>query len=482
MSHFLCISVTLLDPRFHGRADRNQPEWPPSPMRLFQAMLNGSCIGGRRLNAATTEAFRWLERRDPPLIIAPDAVRAAQYELPIPNNDSDKKFDRQDRLSQKPVRPHWLKGDAVLRYIWEIADTEWQTAQPHAETLCVEARRLLALGWGIDMAFGDGRLLGATEKASLKGILWKPWPVFTSPEVGRRVPKADSLADLKNVYRSFCDSIDTQRNLYRPPLKPAVYDKAIYSPDDSLPPRPRVAFSLEAPGNEERGPAFLQTRTSLVAAMLRSRTCEAAKNDPHWKGVDTEKYVAGHAGNSEESLPRFSYLPVPSVGHPHADGLIRRVLIAEPYGATGEHSRWAKRRLNRSELLDEDTRKPRAVLAPIEDSDDRVLASYLDPAEWWFSVTPVILPGQDDHKHAKAEKLLMKAIGQAGITFATVAEFRLQKAPLWPGSQHSRYYFAPEHLRHLPRWHVAVRFRNEITGPLAIGTGRHCGLGLFARA
>jgi hypothetical protein len=65
------------------------------------------------------------------------------------------------------------------------------------------------------------------------------------------------------------------------------------------------------------------------------------------------------------------------------------------------------------------------------DEPDGVLAAYVSPAEAWFSVTPVILPGLDDHKHDKAEKLFVKAAAQAGIEFAAVAEFALQKAPVW---------------------------------------------------
>jgi CRISPR-associated protein Csb2 len=213
--------------------------------------------------------------------------------------------------------------------------------------------------------------------------------------------------------------------------------------------------------------------------MLRSRACEAAKRDPYWQNEDAEKFVAGHAGDDEQSLLRFSYLPLPSVGHSHADGLIRRVLIAEPYGTVGTHSRWARSRLNHTALTEEKTRKPRAVLSAIEDRDS-VLDAYVGSANTWSSVTPVVLPGRDDHKHDKAEKLLIKAIVQAGIDFAAIADLRLQKAPFWRGSQHAWYYFAPKHLQNLPRWHVNLRFREAIPGPLAIGAGRHCGLGLFA--
>jgi CRISPR-associated protein Csb2 len=480
MSRFLCISVTLLDPLFHGRRDRNQAEWPPSPMRLFQALVNGACIGGRRLDGATREAFRWLERRAPPLIIAPRAAPATAHKLFVPNNDSDKLPDRQDRLTEKPVRPHRLADNGALHYVWELTDAEWVTHQAEAEAMCRVARRLLALGWGIDMAFADGRLLSAAEAAALPGVRWKPWPAFASPAPVRlRVPREGSLDDLDVAHRSFLESVDVAQNRYRPPRKPHVFDPIDYRPVGSLPQRPYVAFHLETTGTEGRDPAFSQARAAVVAARLRSRACEAAADDPHWQAEDAARYVAGHAGDAEESLARFSYLPLPSIGHPHADGMIRRVLIAEPCGASGAHARWACSRLNHTALIDEQTGGPCAVLAALIEPDG-VLAAYLGPAEAWFTITPVILPGMDDHKHHKAERLIIKAVVQAGIDFAAVAEFALQKAPVWRGSLHPQQYHLPEHLRHLPRWHVRLRFRQPIGGPIAIGAGRHSGLGLFA--
>jgi CRISPR-associated protein Csb2 len=39
MTYYLCISVSFLDSLFHGKADGDEPEWPPSPLRIFQALL-----------------------------------------------------------------------------------------------------------------------------------------------------------------------------------------------------------------------------------------------------------------------------------------------------------------------------------------------------------------------------------------------------------------------------------------------------------
>jgi CRISPR-associated protein Csb2 len=480
MNRYFCVSVTLVEPFFHGKYNEETAEWPPTPLRLFQALVAGSRIRarGRQQPVAVESAFRWLEERnEPPYIICPPENRLGGYDFFVPRNEVG---PRQDRLTTKRVRPHYVVGEPRLHYLWSIRDSEWQTAQSHIEVLSGEAKHLHALGWGIDMACASGCVVTPSQLRELTGVHWQTWRGFSSPLPNQsRIPVRGTLAELDSNYQSFVASTNTAR-AYSVPSKLSVFKEVTYVRSDSLPARPYVAFRLESARDEERGPAFPQIRTSVLAAMLRSLACKAAKNDPHWRNVDTEKYVAGHAGDAEESLPRFSYLPLPSIGHPYADGLIRRALIAEPYGAAGQHSRWLKRRLNHSLLLDEETRTTCALLAPIDDRSDGVLPSYLAPARTWCSVTPVILPGQDDHKQLKAEKLLIKAIAQAGIDSTSIAELRLQKAPFWHGSQHPRYYSAPSHLRHLPRWHVVVRFRKEIVGPLSVGAGRHCGLGVFA--
>ncbi len=41
-------------------------------------------------------------------------------------------------------------------------------------------------------------------------------------------------------------------------------------------------------------------------------------------------------------------------------------------------------------------------------------------------------------------------------------------------------YVVPKHLEKFPRAHVIITFAENLPGPLAIGSGRHSGLGAFA--
>src|ERR1043165_7967861 len=97
MNHLL-LTVCWLDDRYHGLlASGGPPEWPPSPYRLFQALVAGIARRGE-LDSALGESLAWLQRLDPPLIIAPRTRPGRVITRFVPNNDSDKKPDRQSRL------------------------------------------------------------------------------------------------------------------------------------------------------------------------------------------------------------------------------------------------------------------------------------------------------------------------------------------------------------------------------------------------
>lgn len=280
-----------------------------------------------------------------------------------------------------------------------------------------------------------------------------------------------TIDDLDAVFRSFSES--AEEAVYKPPTKPSVFTKVRYSRETSLPPRPWALFEFP----EEV--AFRQEDAAIVAAMLRSCACQAAKGDTHEFPGGSEVYVAGHAKGRRETPERFSYLPLPTIGHEHADGMIRRMLIAEPYGGDGKHAAWAGVRLRNATLTDEEGGERATLLEPWRRAG--VTNLYIGESRTWSTVTPVILPGHDDRDpRKKAPSLVLKAVEQAGIPRRAVEDVRLQKAPFWPGSNHPRGYRRPDYLKHLPGWHVLLRFREPICGPLAIGAGRHCGLGLFA--
>jgi CRISPR-associated protein Csb2 len=486
MPDYFCISVTFLDPLFHGKGDGDEPEWPPSPMRVFQALLAGSRTGCRNIewSTAKSDAFRWLERRKAPVIITPSARRASASTLFVPNNDSDKEFDRQDRLTTKHIRPHRLLDGSTLHYLWRIDESEERSTKSYAELLCSEARHLKALGWGIDQVVGYGRILTEAKTAVLPGHRWRARDGYQPGQRTFRVPVEGSLEDLEAVHQSFLRRVNGKQ--YCPRLRLRKFDTVAYLRESVLPPRPSAVFELP----EEI--AFRQEDAVRVAAMLRSLACKLAREDTHKFPGESDLYVAGHMKEDDQGRPRFSYLPLPTIGHAHADGMIRRLMIAEPLGGDGTHARWAKNRL-RNALLKDHNNKDRGVLCDLWRSESkRVVDRYVGKSRAWCSVTPVILPGYDDFKAiprhnterpTKAERLLFKCLTHAGISIESVKDVTLRRSPIWPGSQHPKHYHRPDYLKDhhaRPGWHVRLVFHEPLAGPLAIGAGRHCGLGILA--
>lgn len=510
MIRHLSISVTLLDGLFHGKGDGDEPEWPPSPMRLFQALVAGSRTGCRNgdWSEAKAQAFRWLERRDPPVIVVPEAGCATVYTLFVPNNDGDRQFDRLERLTFKVVRPHRLAGSTfkssdgnALHYLWAITEREWADARPHADVLCCEASRLFALGWGVDQAVACGRVLSAGEAEALRGVRWRPASGPMRRQSGLRAPRDGTLVDLGRAYEAFL----TRLSHAQPPKarEPRIYRRVAYAPDNAVLLRPFAAFVLRPLDSDTGYSSFRLERAACVAAMLRHAACRAAQGDLDPGGWRTEewslRFVAGHGPvgspkrrDKSDAHPRFSYFAIPSIGHTHADGLIRRVIIAESFGGDGRSARWLAQRLAGAALIDED-RGPVARLEAVDPDEaefSRVFRLFAprgasEAATVWTSVTPVILPGYDDHKPAKRDRLLLECLRHARINPASVESLESRPAA-WPirggaapALLHSAYR-RPKYLQHLPACHVRLRFRAPVAGPIALGAGRHCGLGVFA--
>ncbi len=78
-----------------------------------------------------------------------------------------------------------------------------------------------------------------------------------------------------------------------------------------------------------------------VAGMMRHTAIERMKADPPSRVENAENWVSRVVrGKREESSPeehrQFSYVPLPSIGHEHADAMIRNVMVVAPLGMERE--------------------------------------------------------------------------------------------------------------------------------------------------
>jgi len=210
-------------------------------------------------------------------------------------------------------------------------------------------------------------------------------------------------------------------------------------------------------------------------------------------GVDgkwVEEYVAGHRNVGSGPHRQLSYLPLPSIGHTHADQAIRRVMITAPVG-DDEWLEHLARRLAGQQLLPEDDGEFGEDGPPslVRVHHDKMAARYTRPANRWASVTPVILPGHDDRKPAKWRRLIEAALAQSGIeqpcTFESSPYSQFRKsfsAHKYDRDGKPTGYLRPKKLQTQTAVHLTLQFNGElkVPGPLVIGAGRHRGFGLMA--
>lgn len=488
MSRWLCIEANFIAGRYHGLRDRGRlAQWPPNPHRLFQALVAGSNLGFRRTEnvAAKRAALHWLEVRDPPEITGPPSTALNILRLYVPNNDLDKSTlvkptgkSPAELRTHKDLRPRQLNGDGTVRFLWPIADAEWETARHHAELLCVEARHLQCLGYGIDMVAGNGRILNDVEKAALAGTVY----VASTKGGGWWAPKAGSLDELSarhsdSIRRVAGNGGRGSQGYIIPPVPPRVWRDVAYA-SRALGRERRVhAFALVDEEGDTR--SFDPRRTVEVAAWLRHAAHLAARglklDEPFVEG-----FVCGHGDGTHGKSGRLSYLPLPTIAPKGRDGQIRRVLIAEPFADGGAKALAVLGRLRGAPLVAEGTGEIMAELRAATYVDG-VFLRYLPAggAKRWGTVTPMVLPGRDDHRSRKAVGLVLKALAQAGYT-TPVEEVALQAAPVFPGQEMAGRYRVPEYLKAYPRSHAIITFSEKVPGPVTLGSGRHVGIGIFA--
>lgn len=501
MTHLL-LTVRFLDDRYHGLLDRDgPPEWPPSPFRLFQALVAGVARRGELVigddvpsNTNFTDigqALGWLQRHTreyPPIIIAPKSKTGQAITRFVPNNDADKKFDRQERLTAKPTIPtlFLLEPDQKpeVHYVWELPEKH---DCPIANTERA-ARSLTALGWGIDVAFADARLASEPEIQQLKGIRWYPKKNAGSFRDTLRVPTYDdeinecTLSDLLHCHSTFINRIEHGKPL-KTVDKPKIFDRVLYTSTERPISRPYQLFALR--NTDDEFFRYPQAKLIHIAGMVRHKAITAMKAYPPLRISDPEKwvdtFVAGHSYGADDHK-QFSYVPLPSIGQ-HADCDVRRVMIVAPFGEDANLAHLAEQ-LDGCPLERENGGE-----APILHRlrGDGVTRQYIRQSKVWATVTPIILPGHDGHKPAKTRKLLLAAFQRSGIeqpcefTWSAVPNFK-NSLSAYSHDQQGRHvgYFRPDHLHGLTAVHARLLFGHPVPGPLVVGAGRHCGFGVMA--
>ena len=485
MEKALLVSVRFHDGRYHG-ADG----WPPPPARLFQALMAGAARGAA-LPRSALDALDWLERLPPPAIAAPRAVAGQAFARFVSNNDLDAALSRRGTPDldsalaalrvAKPVRPLLFDAAAPVLYCW------WMKGEcAHAPAFCETAEKLYQLGRGVDMAWAEAAVVDEGEaKARLSGHGGTTYIPATGG-AGR----LELLCPLPGTARSLTERFARTRRRFRAggtnrrPMRVFVQPPRPLLGKVSYDARP-ARFVLEL-RRAEPGSGFAPRGLTEAAGLIeevRDRAASRLSEALPACRADLDRYLIGRRAIEADKAARVRIVPIPSIGHPDADGMIRRVAVYVPPSCPlrAEDLGWA---LGQVCWTDGDGA---AVGELRRTHDDDMVTGYERAGRRWRSVTPLALskargrPGGRGGRmggEARAAAAVRQALRHAGVA-AAPTRVSVRREPFDRLGERAETFAKGARFPGDVLWHAAVEFAEPVSGPLTLGDGRYLGLGLM---
>jgi CRISPR-associated protein Csb2 len=388
-------------------------------------------------------------------------------------------------------------------YAWPLAPGA--DGVDSARAICGLAERLYQLGRGIDMAWAWGEIL---DDPALDELLARyPGSVFR-PSLGKSrialaAPQPSSLASIELRHRAYGGRFRYVRDgravkvVFRQPPRPRFRPVAYESPPS------RQVYELRAPTEDAPFAPWPLVRASALVVQLRDEAVARLKHAFPARALEIECVLVGRnpdGTNGGRPEDRVRIIPLPSIGHVHADREIRRVLVEVPATCSlnAGDIHWAFSGLD---LADRETGELLAALTRA--GDERFLGHYGvgdDAAHArWRTVTPAALPEDARRRRidparkseeakagderaaelARAAAAVCQALRHAGVR-TRVETIRVQREPFDANGARVEVFadgtrFAKERL-----WHVEIGFDAPVSGPLVLGDGRFLGLGVLA--
>lgn len=433
--------------------DPAQPEWPPHPSRVFSALVAAAYRSGTGMTPARRLALEWFEALPPPQIAAPPADLTSAPITYVPPADNVGRKGKKGQEDFEHGIHRWrqprhfpsaiILGEPIIGYGWPLeADSSLLTvlSEIAAGVTHVGTSHAMAL---MEVSAGDLPL----------SPTWLPDP--TGSEF-LRVPVAGRLAELDAVFEG-------TSGLRRP--APAYEPLVAYRASSALGLEaecsPWHLITLRLTGSPQQA----DHAASLARAVRRAILSVLGDTAP--------AAVHGHAPGDH-----VAWLPLPDVGHRHAQGRIIGFGLGIPCSLP-DSERTALltgiAKLNGVHLPDgRDIELRRPV--PAEPLPQALRPhTWTRPATDWATVTPVVLdrppkrPDPDCLKIAMAESLRHAGYPEPeAIQLSSFSSFR--------GAPPAFQVPSPERK---PRYHAIVHFPKPVSGPVIAGRLRHFGVGLF---
>ena len=458
----LVISVELLHDTFRGDPDGlansgrlQQGEWPPSPFRLFAALVAADGTGPR---CAVTDGseLEWFERQPPPVVHVyptPHHQPLQSRFVVLPGNFQKQHLEYAARKGTA-IRPGVRVSSRSPHIVYA-----WPESDPSAVNLKALRLRAARVGY-LGTSDSPVRLRVTTHLPKWTNSLSSFRPDATGDFL-LSAPKPGDLIVLDRIFELFSKrGASVTRNQF-----PVLQNKVNYSSPNlrqDSDPGGVIAWLRLKEAVSGRRISLITTQFKKAVLSQYQRRFGEPPVELHGHGLRTKGY----------QLAR--YLALPDAGFRWSDGRIHGLALWMPPGAdvlVRNRARSAATSIRRLLGLD----KPIEVeimgtaTRPFAAREDR----WTKPARVWVTAIPAI--------HERRCPLDLKEISRwclhAGLPEPTW--FKESRHPLLPGGVD----LAPTEVNRpnrppLPYSHVAIGFDRSIRGPVIVGSGRQRGFGL----
>lgn len=522
----LTLHLELLTGRYAAcdLTDRNRPEWPPHPARVYSALVAAHYEGDRA--PAAEAALRWLERQPPPALAFSPAhprdlathyvpvndkalsdgatVDNAWAEVLTPDLPPKKQASAEARLAKAYAKAGELlpKPGKDFRKAVDHVLPATRTRQPRTFPTMIPEDPVVSLCWPDDppddVVAGLRSLCRQLVRVGHSSTLVAaritrdaPTPALT--------PDPEGTTQLRWVGPGQLDALDALHAV-APHAEHRVMPHVIarYRMPVAVSRRWSSSFSSRfIVLRRVEGPRLPLVAGEAVAETVRLALMSHAE-DP------CPPLISGHAhdgGPLQED--HLAIVPLAHVGDPRASGDLLGVALVPPAGSSSHALRRLHAALARWEAATSSSGDaPRSRLTMgrlgawvLERCVDDSLLVNLRERTWtresrsWASVTPVLFdrhPGpiydaRPDRRRdaiSRAHAILAAACERIGLPAPEVIQ--LGPTPFLSGSTNASAFgrHGPRADRR-PRVHVRLRFSEPVTGPVLLGAGRYRGLGLF---
>ena len=464
------ISVDLLHGTFRGDGSGasstgllTRGEWPPSPSRLFGALVAADGTGSR-CRVTDGAELAWFERLPPPVIHADPEPRHQEL-LPrfvVEHSGKPAKNTHQEYVGRKgvEVRPGVRVSPRVpcVTYVWEVQ----APAAPILDALRLRAARIGYFGTSDSPA--RVRVLTSAPGVDGRNAAFTP---DINGDLAIAVPAEGDLSVFDAMYEAWSRRGAAVGRSQFPALR---HEEGYRSVRTSAGPRPDrggvVAWlRLRAPVSGRRVSAV----TSHFKAAMLSR----------YQGLFGEPppLLHGH-GFAVRGYDIARFLALPDAGFPRSRGRIFGLALWLPPGLESVERRRCRDAAHEIQKL-----TGRGVDVRVSPHDGAERPRAANPSRWtrssrgWVTAFPAIHERRGPTTLAE----LSRWCRHAGLP-GPVA-FRSTRGPLVRGAVD----LAPVEVNRpgrprLPYSHVELWFNEPVRGPVVIGAGRQRGFGLCVPA